>query len=444
MISETIHVSYPGVLELRDHVNFADLAASLEDAAEKATAIDILGGYYSVGGTLRILKKVPRAARASCKIRIAVGLDANVKIRQHWSDMRELEHELRKIGFKHVILSIVTGRPHFHTKLFHFLRKTQHVWFIGSANPGSDRHELMLSFRGKHDALRDYVAAVFAIAQPVTKQFPKRQIPSTLREFFLTGSLIHKVPQQALFTFDAFKLDPDDREKMMRALTSDVVPHARPKAQGFAFGLRSAVDTADTAEDEGDEAARIQLRLYTVDTILGFWAPRVYGDQIRIQLQASHEARVVNLTRFAEKLSRDGGAMARQAFSDYLSSMERFLASIGIKSRAVDQRDAAFDRFLSSRQKMLATDDGVQRLAQRLQILEMPDIWYDDNAARNFELGFFADVAYRSSGNARVVRSIAKGIGLPKQGYLEPEQLQERLARRLKSRPWKDEEWSVD
>ncbi len=444
MVSETIHVAYPDILRLGDHVNASDLSESLAETAVKATAIDVLGGYYSVDRTIELLKKVPRAKRATCKIRLAVGLDANAKIMQHWSDMRSLDQDLRKAGFRNITLAIVSGRRHFHTKLFHFLRSTHHVWFVGSANPGSDRHELMVSFTGRHDALREYIDAVFDVAQPVTKQFPSRQYPATLREFFLTGSLIHRRPQQSIFAFDAFRLDPDDREKMMRALTAGVVPHARPKTQGFAFGLRSALETDDVAEDDGDDVGRVQLRMYSVDTALGLWAPRFYTEQIRGKLLSSQEARAAELRRFAERLSGDGATRAHAAFAVYVASMERLLESIGIKPRPVEKRDAAFERFVASRQRMVSTDEGIKRLAQRLEIIDMPDIWYDAKAAEAFEMSFFADVAYRCSGNARVVRSIARGLNLPEQAYLEADGLKERLDRRLSKQAWKDAEWDID
>lgn len=443
MISETIHVAYPDILKLGAHVNAADLVTSLSEAAVKATAIDILGGYYSVGRTIEILKGVPKAKRAVCKIRLAVGLDSNAKIMQHWSDMRSLDSELRKVGFKDVTLAIVSGRRHFHSKLFHFLRRTHHLWFVGSANPGSDRHELMVSFTGRHDALKDYIDAVFSVAQPVTKRFPPRQYPSSLREFFLSGSLVHRPPQQSLFTFDAFRLDTHDREKMMKSLTAGVVPHARPKTQGFAFGLRSAVESQDFTEVEGDDIARVQLRMHSIDTALGFWAPRFYVEQIRSQLFSSQEARVSDLKRFAAKLSGDGVASVYAGFATYIASMERLLKSLDIVPRPVEKRDAAFKRFLTSRQRLLSSEDGIVRMAQRLEIIDMPDIWYDANAADTFEMSFFSDLSYRLAGTSRIVRSINKGLNVPKQTNLDPSNLKKRLERRLLQQPWRDSEWDV-
>jgi hypothetical protein len=267
-----------------------------------------------------------------------------------------------------------------------------------------------------------------------------------LREFFLTGSLIHKVPQQTPFTFDAFRLGPEDREKMMRALTTAIVPHARPKAQGFSFSLRSAVGNAEFGEDDSDDAGRVQLRRFTVDTILGSWAPRRYGEEIEGQLRSSEELRIGDLKRFAARISADGELAVRSEFARYVSSMEEFLASIAVEIRGVENRDVAFNRFLKSRQKMLADEEGVRRLAQRLQIAEMPDIWYDEKAARNFENTFFDDIAFRMSTAAasKIVRSITEGIGISKATYLAPRELRKALRARLEKRSWRDDEWILD
>ncbi|CVI23686.1 hypothetical protein AGR1A_pAt10033 [Agrobacterium fabacearum CFBP 5771] len=443
MISETIHVAYPDILHLGEHVNASDLASSLAHAGQKATAIEILGGYFSVSRTFEIFRSVPKKRRAACRIRLAVGIDANAKIIQHWNDMRLLEQHLRKAGFRNITLAIVSGRRHFHSKLFHFLRSSHHVWFVGSANPGSDRHELMVSFSGRHDALGAYIDAVFAVAQPVTKQPPIRQSPSNLREFFLTGSLLHRTAQRSPFTFDAFRLDQDDREKMMKYLTADVVPHAKPKTQGFAFSLRSAVETPDFAEDDQDDIAKVQLRVHSLDTTLGLWAPRFYVEQIRAQLSSSLEARKADLRRFADKLLHDNSVRAYAAFSDYISSMERLLENIGIAARPVEKRELSFDRFIISRQRMLSTEEGIARLAQRLDVVDMPDIWYDARAATAFESSAFSDLGYRLPTRQRIIRAFIEGLSLSDQPYVEASGLKERLEDRLTWLAWRDSEWNI-
>lgn len=445
MISNRIHVAYPELIGL-DDVDFSSLKESFEAAADGATAIDILGGYYSAERTLSLIKRVPRTQRAGCRIRIAVGLDAAIKIRQCWDDMRYLDTSLKKAGFKDVSIYIVSGPRHFHTKLFHFLRRTHHLWFVGSANPGSDRHELMVSLSGKHEALSGYVEAVFASAQPVTAGPRPNKLPTSLREFFLTGSLIHKKPQQAPFTFDAFRLAPEDRDKMMRSLTATSLPHARPTTQGFSFSLRSAVGSSEFAEEKNDEVSRIQLRRYTVDTLLGSWAPRRYGNELHTQLRESEATKADDLRRFSLKIVGRGEGAVRAAFADYVGAMESFLLNLGIPVRSVEDREGAFNKFLKSRQNMLGDDANIERLSQRLQIVDMPDIWYDEKAARAFETSFFDDIENRLSinSNSKILRCLLKGLGEVSANYPTTEQLKGSLEKRLRRQSWKDTEWDND
>ncbi|WP_164040650.1 hypothetical protein, partial [Serratia marcescens] len=71
--------------------------------------------------------------------------------------MREVENRLRGVGFKDVTVKVVMNSPvHFHTKLFRILRRTHPVWYVGSANPGSKRHEMMVRLSGRHEALMAY------------------------------------------------------------------------------------------------------------------------------------------------------------------------------------------------------------------------------------------------------------------------------------------------
>jgi hypothetical protein len=102
--------------------------------------------------------------------------------------MRLVRAALVELGYRDLEISIVGRAPvHFHTKVFRFLRTTRPSWFIGSANPGSERHELMMRLSGRHAALSDYIDAVFAVAQSVEGVIPARQRPATLRDFLYQG-----------------------------------------------------------------------------------------------------------------------------------------------------------------------------------------------------------------------------------------------------------------
>lgn len=193
-LSPIIFVGRPDLIDLADDVEYEHLGDALNEAAKTATEITILGGFYSVEPLIALCRNVPPAKRRTCRIRIAVGLDAASSIPKTWEDMRRLRKALIDLRFVDPIVSIVDSKPvHFHTKLYRFLHTTQPMWFVGSANPGSSRHELMVRFAGRHDALSSYVAAAFAKAADVSRTKPTSGIAS-LRDFIMTGVLCHKPP----------------------------------------------------------------------------------------------------------------------------------------------------------------------------------------------------------------------------------------------------------
>lgn len=294
-LSEAVYVGRPDAINLEpDGRTVVDLDEALAAAASDATEITILGGYYDRVWILDLLRELPRARRRDCRVRIAVGSDATITLPKVWEHMREVQRELRRIGYRSIEIAIVGRSPvHFHTKLFRFLRTTHPYWFIGSANPGSDRHELMLRLSGRHEELSNYVQAVFDAAQSVDDPVPRRQRPSTMRDFFLDGVLCHKPPHQQLFTFDAYKLSPEDRRRIdTRIGEGSGVEHASPRTEGFGFGLRSAIGMMETDPDEKEDAAsRVRFRDHGMDTLFGLWMPSAYAATIQASVterEAAH------------------------------------------------------------------------------------------------------------------------------------------------------------
>ena len=360
MLDEQIYVGRADLLDLNHVVvDFAELDGALAEAASGATEITVLGGYYNAEALIALCRNVPRGRRSECKVRIAVGLEAMALIPRTWEEMRAVYKRLRVLGFRDVTVAVVGRSPtHFHTKLFRFLRTKRPVWFVGSANPGSGRHELMVRISGRHEALSGYVSAVFYKAQTVIDQKPPPAEVITLQDFFLTGMLCHKPPAQRLFTFDAFRFGPDHRERLATALAGGAgVEHARPTAQGFGFSLRSALNQPDAQlHDEEEIAGRIHYRPSCVDTVFGFWMPQAYADDIRARVRDEEAVRLSRLETFAQVLGDDAGQnTARSAFEVHVTSMERFLAVHQIDARPVlRDRPTAFKDFLSSRTRTLA------------------------------------------------------------------------------------------
>jgi len=442
-VSPDIFVARPDLIGFDEDSDYVDLEKALFESAAKATEITILGGYYNPGAIGDLCDKLGESRRQKCKVRIAVGLDAPKAVSKVWHDLQQLRKRLLKIGFMDVVVAFVPPQPtHFHTKLFRFVHTTRPVWFVGSANPGSKRHELLVKLNGRHDALMEYVDAVFDIAVNVEAPEPNLET-STLREFFLTGVLCHKPPVARLFTFDAFHFDPEHREMLSNALgRSSKVAHANPTTQGFGFDLRSAL-SLDLADGEEIEArGRLQFRPYSIDTVLGWWMPRVYEPNLRRQVQAEGRAREHRLTQIGIALNCDKGeATVRNEFAAHVKTMEAFLSEHAITARPVNNRDLRFEKFLASRKKSLGDEATVVRLSRTLMLTDMPDIWAGDTAVMDFEESFFDDLAFRagSQRQATVVKSIMEwleGDTLSTGG-----EIAEAFEAMLEKHPWTQNDW---
>lgn len=453
MVDRTIHVARADLIGLNaDGVDIAKLDDSLREAAKTATAITILAGYYNIEWLLGLCRNVPKKDRPKCTLRIAVGLDALGLLPRTWTDLRGAGTRLSKMGFKKVTLAVVPSTPvHFHTKLFYFLKTSRPIWFVGSANLGSTRHELMVNFFGRHEALSRYVEAVFSVATIVDSAKPPKMAISTLRDFFLTGKLIHRPPAARTFTFDAFRFNSDDREQLVRALSSNSgVAHARPTTSGFAFSLRSALGLDDGSNDDNGgvdihEIQRTSSRTYSADTVFGHWVPRKYARTIGSQVAEATSQRLARLTAFALALDAPGGLeLAKEQFAVHVADMKLFLTENNIGAIPISDQDGAFQRFLTSRHRLLVDPASRERQARSITIEQMPDIWNDDRAVTAFEASFFEDLAYRAgltgAGRGRIIKSLegATGEYLPD----SPEDLRELLEAHLAAHSWTEADWA--
>jgi len=424
-----------------------ELEDALAAAASDATEITILGGYYDRLWLLRLLRGLPRTRRRACRVRIAVGSDATIMLPRVWEDMREVRAELRRIGYRSIEIVIIGRSPvHFHTKLFRFLRTTRPYWFIGSANPGSERHELMLRLAGRHEELSNYVEAVFAAGQSVEDAPPRRQRASTLRDFFLDGVLCHKPPRQQLFTFDAYKLSPEDRRRIDASIAQGSnVEHANPRTEGFGFGLRSAIGMSDLDLEGEDTISRVRFRDHGMDTLFGLWMPSAYATIIRSSVQERETEIAARLHAIGQRLADPAGQQtARAAFHQYVTSMDRYLVQLGIEAKPIRDRDSAFARFLQSRTRGLCNEAFVSRHARVMTIAPMFDVWQDAEVAAAFVRSFFDDLAWRATPGAkrrpRIVRSLIDSLD-EDADWQTAEALEEAFEERLGEAPWSDDEW---
>lgn len=447
-VSPTIYIGCPKLIDLDDEVtDFAEFGDAVREAAETATEVTILGGFYSRDGLYEICESVKPRYRKRCRVRIAVGLDAAASIPRIWKDMRALEQQLLELKFKSVHVAIFDSGPaHFHTKLYRFVHTTHPVWFVGSANPGSARHELMVKLGGRHEALSDYVEAVFARATSVKRQKSAAEI-RTLQDFFMEGKLCHKPPPERLFTFDAYHFDTDQRDLLAKALAgSSQVSHASPKTQGFGFNLKSALTAlAGASDDDRQETrTRTQFRRSSIDTVFGWWMPRPYAEELMAEVEADHERRAERLLALGRLLQDEESHDAvRDAFEDHVATMETFLIAHHISAKPVFNRDDRFKKFLASRTKALGSMDFARRATRTIIFADMPDIWSDDSAVRSFQDSFFDDFAFRAAGTKkpRVVRAILDWLDY--EDLSTPGEYQEAMVDTFEEYAWSPDDWDI-
>ena len=305
----------------------------------------------------------------------------------------------------------------------------------------------MLRLSGRHEELSNYVEAVFKAAQSVDGLPPRRRRPSTLRDFFLDGVLCHKPPHQQLFTFDAYKLSPEDRRRIdARIGAGSGVEHASPRTEGFGFGLRSAIGITDADLGEGEDAAsRLRFRDHGMDTLFGLWMPSSYAVIVQASVTGREAAIGASLRTVGQKLADPAGHQAvLEAFAGYIASMDRYLEDLLIEAKPIRDRDAAFARFLKSRTDGLSEERFVSRHAKVMTIAPMFDVWQDPDVASQFVQSFFDDLAWRAmptnKRKSRIVRSLVESLG-DDANWQTAEDLQTALAQRLETDPWDDDEW---
>ncbi len=217
-----------------------------------------------------------------------------------------------------------------------------------------------------------------------------------------------------------------------------------PKVSASAFEAPWGIDDPLLPDGEEAVAQRIHYRRSCIETVLGFWMPRAYAQELRLRIAEDENGRLQRLTEISEELNRGRGQdRARVAFNSHITSLQNLLDQHGIEAQPVQNRDALFKRFLRSRTSTLADEDARRRIARTLTLANMPDIWEDNHAVEEFEASFFEDLTYRAgilaSSGGRVVRSLAERLHLL--GSSTPAEARGGLGASLAESAWRNCDW---
>ena len=449
-IDSNIYVAGRSVVGLDDEADgVLDFHQALEEEAERATAITILGGYFTRNYLLGLLRNVPHHRRQAMTVQIAIGIEPARSTVMQWAELRQLREDLQSDGFEHAVVKAVQNSRHFHTKLYYFLRATQPSWYVGSANPtGSGRHEMMVRVGRSHPALSAYANAVWNAARHVEQEEAQEEI-GTLFAFFAAGFVVFSPPFPQLFVFDAFRFKPEERRRLEEGAGKLInVPFASVKTEGYGFRLAEALGASDVqAVDSGDEtelARNIRYRDSSVETVFGYWMPAPYKREIEQAVRVIEDRRASRMTALVRKLANlNGKTCAHESFKIYAESLNSFARVRRVEERSLRDCIDAFNTFLTRRASLARYPERIGRHCRKLVFTPMPDLSNDENAAREFRESFFEDIAARAGGNhrGRVIRSIIEGIREPPGDALDPDEWLEKLETRLSDRPWISAEW---
>lgn len=429
-VGKSVYLSSPGDLPGIDSEHLGD---SLRADARAATRIWILTGYFGKEGVLSLLSEVPEHRRQGCSVRLVFGFEGKLGLTHAVKEMRDLGEQIRLLGFEDAKLLAFGRSAHFHTKVYHFLRGTRPVWFVGSANASGAfdgmRHEMMLRLSGRHEGLYNYAKAVIASAHAADNPPLQPDDVRDLRSFFLAGRLCFEVKTRVSLAFEACSISSENRDRLKAAIGGNSnIPHAEADAEGFKFSLVSALRTS-TAIVSGD-AARASFRPYAVETTLGYWLPRPYAEWVEERLHVSEAAALKKLEVLSRRLLKTPRKTLDAELHRHVQGLREFFGRHTIKVEPRDDLSEAFTSFLESRTEWLGNAATRQRMVRRLAFTDMVDIWNDPAAAREFEEAFLTDVAFRlgsPSTRPHVVKALAKRIALGKTAGIPIQKLRARL-----------------
>lgn len=370
---------------------FHELSEQIKNDAAKATCIKIVSGYFGKDYVIEFLKQTAIDARSACSVTLIFGYDAVAEFIHGKIQISKLKEEIVKLGYSQdrVMIKLFRDRAPLHTKLYGFLLKNRHVWYVGSANFSKaieiDRHELMLRINGKSEALDAYVQMLWNFEQPQKLNIWGEPIGAP--EFFNAGCILFKPSRYKRFTYDAFNITSEDRSKMSKQAGARTrVPHADPSLGGFGFNLLSALDIPDS--DAAEERSRVQFKRYCVETVYGYWVPRKYADMIKKCTINSKNKEIENFLKIKQALmDTDVGAIKKE-FNRYLKASLRYFERSKVKpSQKVDATDS-FMNFIEIRKKWLNDREWIERNSTKLFLEDMPNIWGDVHAGENFISSF--------------------------------------------------------
>jgi hypothetical protein len=435
------------------------LGEALRNAASGARRIDILSGYYGTEYLMGLLTSIRKKRdRAACRVRLVFGVDSLSALAMAADRLTTLREQLVQKDFKEPEIGLFGKDAPFHTKLYSFLHGNQPIWFLGSANvsPAIEgaRHELMIRLLGRHDALKAYVGAVVDQAIRIGEPLPERRTAAhDARAFFLDGRLCYRPTYRPTFTFEACKMNAEQRKLLRQALGQ--IAHAKLQTEGFGFGLASAVSgrqeedfgTEDAETDGTATLERLNIRHLAIETSLGYWLPEPYALQVQYKLHENEKHHRERLAEFYAAITKMSDEAITAELRMHLADLTKFFHHHHLPVTVRKDIADSFARFLAARRSWLGDPERRDRMARRLVLTPMPDIWNDETASKDFELSWCEDVGFRAAitgaRSRQIITVLISKLGLDHRRGLTPDDILTRLRKHLSKPGWDRHAWGV-
>lgn len=327
-----------------------------------------------------------------------------------------------------------TDRRIFHTKLYRFSKDGKQVWFIGSANASKaiqgDNHEMMLRLCGQHEALENYVEAVYNRSMPLdgTDSFASGETARNIADFFRNGRLVYNVRTEPNLYFVAIAID-QEKKALLRNMVAQNIPYSTLKAQGLSFDIGLALDI--TYEKN---PSRASIRKYGIETSMGYWVPEYFIRTLEEKIDSGIKRREQKLDTINESLS----SVSESELLHKLRSHVNAVSNIIQEKPNHEKIRERFKLFLSARRRQFSDEDAVKRLSQTYHIGAVPEIWSDPRSVESLLTVFFSDISRRLEGRpSPVIKPFRVSLG----EYADPRSIRQWLEQRLESDGWLTSEW---
>ena len=413
-------------------------------ASESAAAdrVTVVSAYYVPA----VLRELLGACRGEVRVVLnGLGgrrLDGQVK------ELEELREELgRRSKRAGVRLGFAEGM--FHTKLYLFGNGAASVAWIGSANAtgaglGGHNEEVLVRIAPAPKSVTAYAASAWERGMDLDRC---RQRVNSVAAFFGTGTLYYSpygVLQKTHNPFRRFvEALPAPERRKISAFHSEF---AEDEAGIGAFNLDRVFERAQPEEPVPEAATQqVRFRDYAVETCYGYWVPESLVAEVDERLDAASAGRRGALERWRDWMSENGEAVV-DAYRTYLADARTMLEREGVDwkvhaSPALFEATDVIERRVGTLVAELEDDGRLRRHSHAFVASEVPEIWEDALARRDFERSFFDALAIASGARrwSKAARLLLDALGL---GSASAEEIEEALLDRVRAESWYEENFA--